>query len=177
MFGSALTATANDFIPFWINGPGKPSNGGQKVPGLPNGAPKPVGDNSAGNYKGPAWQNKGGNLFPGMGQSDTNGDSMWGKIDCPRLTPGVPPPWFPQPTGGSPSPTKGWTCPTSVNNPAICRDMPDTGRTRTYDFSVAYATIAPDGVKKNALIINNQFPGPLIEANWVRCSSLKHFMC
>ena len=26
--------------------------------------------------------------------------------------------------------------------------------------------IAPDGVNKTALLINNQFPGPLLEANW-----------
>jgi FtsP/CotA-like multicopper oxidase with cupredoxin domain len=44
--------------------------------------------------------------------------------------------------------------------------MPDTGVTRSYDFHVSYQTIAPDGVQKNGLVVNNQFPGPLVEANW-----------
>lgn len=44
--------------------------------------------------------------------------------------------------------------------------MPDTGVTRTYDLHVAYQTIAPDGVTRNGLTVNGQFPGPLIEANW-----------
>lgn len=44
--------------------------------------------------------------------------------------------------------------------------MPDTGVTRTYDFHVAYQTIAPDGVTKNGITINGGYPGPLIEANW-----------
>jgi FtsP/CotA-like multicopper oxidase with cupredoxin domain len=26
--------------------------------------------------------------------------------------------------------------------------------------------MAPDGVEKQMLVYNNQFPGPLIEANW-----------
>lgn len=44
--------------------------------------------------------------------------------------------------------------------------MPDTGVTRSYDFHVAEATIAPDGVQKNGITINGGFPGPLIEANY-----------
>jgi FtsP/CotA-like multicopper oxidase with cupredoxin domain len=44
--------------------------------------------------------------------------------------------------------------------------MPSTGVTRTYEFSISYGVIAPDGVQKNGLLVNNQFPGPLIEANW-----------
>ncbi|RMZ66481.1 multicopper oxidase [Pyrenophora seminiperda CCB06] len=47
-----------------------------------------------------------------------------------------------------------------------CPVMPDTGVTRTYDLHVAYQTIAPDGVTKNGLTVNGQFPGPLVEANW-----------
>jgi hypothetical protein len=50
-------------------------------------------------------------------------------------------------------------------NPA-CPKMPETGVTRTYDMHVAYQTIAPDGVQRNGLTVNGQFPGPLIEANW-----------
>jgi FtsP/CotA-like multicopper oxidase with cupredoxin domain len=44
--------------------------------------------------------------------------------------------------------------------------MPNTGVTRTYEMNVAYQTIAPDGVTRNGLTVNGQFPGPLVEANW-----------
>ena len=47
-----------------------------------------------------------------------------------------------------------------------CGTAPDTGVTRSYDFTVSYQTIAPDGVTKNGLVVNGGFPGPLIEANW-----------
>jgi hypothetical protein len=58
---------------------------------------------------------------------------------------------------------------TAVSTPTadpLCPSMPDTGVTRTYDLHVAYQTIAPDGVTRNGLTVNGQFPGPLIEANW-----------
>lgn len=45
-------------------------------------------------------------------------------------------------------------------------DPPNTGMTRYYTFTISQGTIAPDGVEKQALLINGQFPGPLIEANW-----------
>ncbi|KAK8171366.1 Cupredoxin [Phyllosticta citrichinensis] len=44
--------------------------------------------------------------------------------------------------------------------------MPDTGVTRYYEFTVSYLNISPDGVDKAGLVINGQYPGPLIEANW-----------
>jgi hypothetical protein len=49
---------------------------------------------------------------------------------------------------------------------AACGAMPDTGVTRHFDFDIAYGTHAPDGVTRNGILINGQFPGPLIEANW-----------
>ncbi|EXJ64532.1 hypothetical protein A1O7_00868 [Cladophialophora yegresii CBS 114405] len=45
-------------------------------------------------------------------------------------------------------------------------DMPDTGVTRYYDFTVARNTLAPDGVQQAVIVVNGQYPGPLIEANW-----------
>ncbi|KAH0538587.1 hypothetical protein FGG08_004837 [Glutinoglossum americanum] len=45
-------------------------------------------------------------------------------------------------------------------------DIPQTGVTRYYDFTIARGQIAPDGVERQALLINGQFPGPMIEANW-----------
>ncbi|KAK7734370.1 hypothetical protein SLS57_000064 [Botryosphaeria dothidea] len=44
--------------------------------------------------------------------------------------------------------------------------MPDTGVTREYDFTLTYQDIAPDGVTKRGVVVNGQYPGPTIEANW-----------
>ncbi|KAI9157926.1 LOW QUALITY PROTEIN: extracellular dihydrogeodin oxidase/laccase-like protein [Paramyrothecium foliicola] len=43
---------------------------------------------------------------------------------------------------------------------------PVTGRVRSYNFTVTRELRAPDGVDKQMLLVNGQFPGPLIEANW-----------
>jgi hypothetical protein len=55
---------------------------------------------------------------------------------------------------------------TSTPTNSACPKMPETGVTRTYDMHIAYQTIAPDGVTRNGLTINGQYPGPLVEANW-----------
>lgn len=57
------------------------------------------------------------------------------------------------------------------------KDMPKTGVTRYYDFTIDQMTLAPDGycisstrwfllVAHPMLVINGAFPGPTIEANW-----------
>ena len=38
--------------------------------------------------------------------------------------------------------------------------------TRTYDFSIARSTASPDGYTKNVIVVNDQYPGPTVEANW-----------
>ncbi|SPB53371.1 Cytochrome P450 family protein [Aspergillus niger] len=43
---------------------------------------------------------------------------------------------------------------------------PDTGVTRHYNFTVTRAYKSPDGFNKSVILVNDQFPGPLIEANW-----------
>jgi len=50
------------------------------------------------------------------------------------------------------------------NNPYT--DAPNTGVVRKYTFTVKRGTIAPDGYEKSVILINGQFPGPAIEANW-----------
>lgn len=37
---------------------------------------------------------------------------------------------------------------------------------RAYDFTITRGWAAPDGYYKDVMLVNNQFPGPLIEANW-----------
>lgn len=38
--------------------------------------------------------------------------------------------------------------------------------TRTYDWTITRDYIQPDGYNKSVILINGQFPGPLLEANW-----------
>ena len=38
--------------------------------------------------------------------------------------------------------------------------------TRRYDWTITNTTMCPDGVEKAMLVVNGQFPGPAIEANW-----------
>ncbi|PQE22013.1 multicopper oxidase protein [Rutstroemia sp. NJR-2017a BBW] len=45
-------------------------------------------------------------------------------------------------------------------------EYPNTGIVRMYDFTVTRGRIAPDGYYKDVILINGQFPGPTIEANW-----------
>lgn len=40
------------------------------------------------------------------------------------------------------------------------------GVTRYYNWTVARQNYAPDGVQQYGELINGQFPGPTIEANW-----------
>ena len=43
---------------------------------------------------------------------------------------------------------------------------PKTCKTVEYTWTITSETISPDGVPVNALIVNGQMPGPMIEANW-----------
>ncbi|KAG2419203.1 hypothetical protein HFD88_003998 [Aspergillus terreus] len=45
-------------------------------------------------------------------------------------------------------------------------NIPDTGVVREYWFDIVNTTAAPDGVERPVLLVNGQFPGPAIEANW-----------
>jgi len=54
----------------------------------------------------------------------------------------------------------------TANNTDPYTDPPNTGVIRKYDFTISRSRLAPDGYLRDVLVINNQFPGPLIEANW-----------
>ncbi|KAF2488415.1 hypothetical protein BU16DRAFT_226331 [Lophium mytilinum] len=161
--------------------PGLPT-AGQTSPGPKPTPPFPYGGKAAASYVAPAWVPVGcSSLVPSLPQSDTNGNSPWGLIGYPHLPGSLPcsgeatstlPP-FPTATGTASSVATGTgtvsagTSVTPSSTPAsACGKMPDTGVTRSYDFHVSYQTIAPDGVKKNGLVVNGQYPGPLVEANW-----------
>ncbi|GAB7343688.1 hypothetical protein MBLNU457_1673t1 [Dothideomycetes sp. NU457] len=44
--------------------------------------------------------------------------------------------------------------------------VPNTGKTRTYDWTITKGQLAPDGVEVTGFLINGQFPGPVVEADW-----------
>ncbi|KAJ5720790.1 multicopper oxidase [Penicillium malachiteum] len=54
--------------------------------------------------------------------------------------------------------------PWGTANPA--GEAPDTGVTRHYNFTISRAWKSPDGYNKSVILVNDQFPGPMIEANW-----------
>ncbi|KAF2167126.1 multicopper oxidase [Zasmidium cellare ATCC 36951] len=90
-------------------------------------------------------------ILPGLLQ---NGNSTLGLLPTPVLPPflggsqGIP--WGNMTAGGT----------------NVYEQTPDTGVTRSYDFTIARATLAPEGIPKEMMLINGQYPGPLIEANW-----------
>ncbi|KAL7272243.1 hypothetical protein RUND412_004959, partial [Rhizina undulata] len=92
-----------------------------------------------------------------LDQIITNGNSNLGTLNAPDI---------PQYLTNNPLPQgKPWGALTASNaNPY--HDAPYTGVTRYYDFTITKKTLYPDGVYKEMIVANNQFPGPLIEANW-----------
>ena len=106
-------------------------------------------------------------LTPALSQDQTNGNSTLGTLSFPGLakwlpsvnTTGTPP--FQPVANGSVAPWGNATV--SNTDPEI---PPNTGVTRFYDFTITRGVLSPDGVNRSMLLINGQFPAPLIEANW-----------
>lgn len=96
-------------------------------------------------------------LSASLSQSDTNGVSKWGTLQAPT---------FPKYLTNNPMPSgHPWGSLTAFNaNPYT--QAPYTGVTRRYNFDISRMTLEPDGVKKDMIVVNRQFPGPTIEANW-----------
>ncbi|KAI2611819.1 putative multicopper oxidase [Hypoxylon sp. NC1633] len=100
-------------------------------------------------------------LIGELSSSAQNGKSYWGTIAAPAL-----PLWLL--SGGGPGDKyrniAGGDKMAKTHNPYT--DSPFTGVTRRYEFNVSRGVIAPDGYQKQVLLVNDQFPGPLIEADW-----------
>ncbi|MCJ1478311.1 hypothetical protein MMC13_006988 [Lambiella insularis] len=98
-----------------------------------------------------------GGLVSNLTQIVTNGLSSLGTTSAPLL------PAFltnnPLPNGFP------WDLDTASNTNPYIRS-PKTTIVRNYDFTMACGYIAPDGVNRNVILINGQFPGPTIQANW-----------
>ncbi|GAM85433.1 hypothetical protein ANO11243_034400 [Dothideomycetidae sp. 11243] len=124
-------------------------------------AATPLGGSNAKSYtSGSAWLSTllGKSLAPVLSQSQTNGASNWGTLLAPLLSQFINGPL-----------QNGWPWGTRTANNTnyyVETDIPNTGVTRFYNFVISNQTIAPDGVQIPGLVINGQYPGPLIEANW-----------
>ncbi|GAW16336.1 hypothetical protein ANO14919_057610 [Xylariales sp. No.14919] len=98
-------------------------------------------------------------LAAALTPSAQNGNSSWGTFHAPTL-----PRWISS-NGYKSSITIPWGSRTAGNSNPYTQ-WPSTQITRRYDFNVSRGVIAPDGYQKSVLLVNGQFPGPLIEANW-----------
>ncbi|KAI1506049.1 multicopper oxidase-domain-containing protein [Biscogniauxia marginata] len=87
-----------------------------------------------------------------------NGKSLWGTMLAPTL-----PLWIIGKGGHHGLPPWGHG-PTEPLDPYL--DGPLTDLTRRYEFNISRGMIAPDGYEKSVILVNGQYPGPLIEANW-----------
>ncbi|KFA54032.1 hypothetical protein S40293_01741 [Stachybotrys chartarum IBT 40293] len=107
----------------------------------------------------PPWSNPKrsvGALVQALSQTATNGNSVLGTVEAPRL-----PAYL---TDGPLANGSPWATRDSSSN--YHTDYPVTGLTRSYDFTISRDFISPDGYERDVLLINGAFPGPLIEANW-----------
>ena len=53
-----------------------------------------------------------------------------------------------------------------MSNTNVYTNSPNTGVIRSYTFDIARGYLSPDGVNRSLLLINGQYPGPMIEANY-----------
>ncbi|SLM35034.1 multicopper like protein [Lasallia pustulata] len=96
-------------------------------------------------------------LVAALSQTQTNGGCLLGTHNAPN-----PPPFL---TNNPIANGYPWgTLSASNTNPYT--NSPNTGVVRSYDFTIERGTIAPDGFERSVILINGQFPGPTIEANW-----------
>ncbi|KAH9889159.1 multicopper oxidase [Xylariomycetidae sp. FL2044] len=96
-------------------------------------------------------------LIGALSHTAQNGKSKWGTMLAPAL-----PLWIMGNGGDNSCPWGGRTA--KSDNPY--HNGPLTEVTRQYEFNISRGMIAPDGYEKSVLLVNDQFPGPLIEANW-----------
>lgn len=96
------------------------------------------------------------------------GDSIWGTLCQQPLKE-----WLDKPDGTKYTDPPWGNHTTRDSDPTIQGDIPVTNVTRYYDWTISRTQISPDGVLRDALLVNNQFPGPMIEANygdWIEVS-------
>ena len=94
-----------------------------------------------------------GNTPPDWQQGDPSGwDSTSGDA---MNNPGLP---------NSPDHRGCWGGGFDINTPP--NSWPDSGNVCKYEFTMMNVTLSPDGIPKQMLTVNGQYPGPLVECNW-----------
>lgn len=91
-----------------------------------------------------------------LDQTVTNGASLLGTLTAPLLPKYIP-------VNGAQ--TIPWGQGTTRNTNPYTKS-PDTGVVRRYIFDVARQRLAPDGFERDMIVVNGQYPGPTIEADW-----------
>lgn len=51
-------------------------------------------------------------------------------------------------------------------NTDFAKEWPSTGKVVTYELEMTHETLSPDGVPRDMMVFNKQYPGPTIEADW-----------
>ena len=111
-------------------------------------------------------------LVPSLPQTVTNGASVLGLLSAPSLsTTGVDGivSWGANTVSNYNPYTTDFNSgkQTHIPGQVSCMLTIPAGRQGpTYNFDIARGFISPDGVNRSVILINNQFPGPMIEANW-----------
>lgn len=96
-------------------------------------------------YQSPGWIPYGQSLDPQLSQEQTNGKGVLGTSKAPKL------PHFL--TDSSLAQGRHWNRRASKNSD-FGSDLPDTGVTRHYDFTVSVQDIAPDGVTRSGMVVS-----------------------
>ncbi|ETN42833.1 uncharacterized protein HMPREF1541_01991 [Cyphellophora europaea CBS 101466] len=107
-----------------------------------------------------------------LSQEDTNGASLLGTLDAPKYRPYMDAESYGSALAKSKSksgskaavayPWGGRTA--KLNDPY--HDLPVTNQTRSYHFVIERGIKSPDGVQRHVMLINGEFPGPTIVADW-----------
>ena len=119
-------------------------------------------------YQSPGWIPYGQSLESQLSQEKTNGKSVLGTSKAPKL------PHFLSDAGDSKQ--KRWDR-RAPKDSDLGYDIPNTGVTRHYDFTVSELDISPDGVTRSGMVVSGKL--------WIvqRCSgsnprfrSMEHFL-
>jgi FtsP/CotA-like multicopper oxidase with cupredoxin domain len=106
---------------------------------------------------------------PWLSQEDTNGKSLLGTLDAPKLHSYVGSKEFGSGKAGVRGSSKLARPPwgsKAANGAVDPNDVPVTNQTRSYYLIAERGVKAPDGVSRNVMLLNGSYPGPTIEANW-----------
>ncbi|EMC94990.1 hypothetical protein BAUCODRAFT_72110 [Baudoinia panamericana UAMH 10762] len=149
--GQGGPPSSSNWWQFWQHSVAfQPPNSHNAIPGSTIVAPKPSASAAAGSA---------GAAGPGVALTNYQqvGNSTLGTLNQPYL-----PQWL---DGGS---TPPWGANRTVYNSdaTVKGDIPVTNVTRFYDWTVKRSRISADGVLRDVILVNDMFPGPIIEANW-----------